>query len=96
MFSRMIHGIRISMTVGLVGCSSSLVVGGISGCYGTVDLLIRRMMEILRSTPTIPLWTGLAAAPPDFWSPVPVYCMITIIPPVRGRFFSLAKLDGCK
>ena len=108
LLSRMIQGTRISMTVGLVGVTLSLVLGvllgGISGYYGgTVDLLIQRLMEILRSMPTIPLWMGLAAAIPDFWSPVLVYFMITIIlsvigwtwlaQAVRGKFFSLKTED---
>ena len=108
LFSRMIQGTRISMTVGLVGVTLSLVLGvllgGISGYYGgTVDLLTQRIMEILRSMPTIPLWMGLAAAIPDFWSPVLVYFMITIIlsvigwtwlaQAVRGKFFSLKTED---
>ena len=108
LLSRMIQGTRISMTVGLVGVTLSLVLGvllgGISGYYGgTVDMLIQRVMEILRSMPTIPLWMGLAAAIPDFWSPVVVYFMITIIlsvigwtwlaQAVRGKFFSLKTED---
>ena len=108
LFSRIIYGTRISMTVGLVGVTLSLVLGvllgGVSGYFGgTVDLLIQRLMEILRSMPTIPLWMGLAAAIPDFWSPVLVYFMITIIlsvigwtwlaQAVRGKFFSLKTED---
>ncbi|MDE0025288.1 MAG: ABC transporter permease [Spirochaetaceae bacterium] len=108
LFSRIIYGTRISMTIGLVGVTLSLVLGvllgGISGYFGgTVDLLIQRLMEILRSMPTIPLWMGLAAAIPDFWSPVLVYFMITIIlsvigwtwlaQAVRGKFFSLKTED---
>ncbi len=108
LFSRMIYGTRISMTIGLVGVTLSLVLGvllgGISGYYGgTVDLLIQRVMEILRSMPTIPLWMGLAAAIPNYWSPVLVYFMITIIlsvigwtwlaQAVRGKFYSLKTED---
>ena len=108
LFSRIIYGTRVSMTVGLVGVTLSLVLGvllgGVSGYFGgTADLLIQRLMEILRSMPTIPLWMGLAAAIPDFWSPVLVYFMITIIlsvigwtwlaQAVRGKFFSLKTED---
>lgn len=108
LFSRIIYGTRISMTIGLVGVTMSLVLGvllgGISGYYGgTVDLVIQRIMEILRSMPTIPLWMGLAAAIPPYWSPVLVYFMITIIlsvigwtwlaQAVRGKFYSLKTED---
>ena len=66
-------------------------------------MLIQRLMEILRSMPTIPLWMGLAAAIPDFWSPELIYFMITIIlsvigwtwlaQAVRGKFYSLKTED---
>ena len=57
------------MTIGLVGVTLSLVLGvllgGISGLYGGwADTIIQRVIEILRSVPTIPLWMGLAAAVP--------------------------------
>jgi len=108
LFSRLIYGTRISMTIGLVGVTMSLILGillgGISGYYGgTVDLIIQRIMEILRSMPTIPLWMGLAAAIPYYWSPVLVYFMITLIlsvigwtwlaQAVRGKFYSLRTED---
>jgi peptide/nickel transport system permease protein len=108
LFSRMIYGTRVSMTIGMVGVTLSLVLGillgGVSGYYGgTVDLLIQRLMEILRSMPTIPLWMGLAATIPPYWSPVLVYFMITIIlsvigwtwlaQAVRGKFYSLKTED---
>jgi peptide/nickel transport system permease protein len=108
LFSRIIYGTRVSMTIGLVGVTLSLVLGvilgGVSGYYGgLVDLLIQRVMEILRSMPTIPLWMGLAAAIPAYWSPLLVYFMITIIlsvigwtwlaQAVRGKFYSLKTED---
>jgi peptide/nickel transport system permease protein len=108
LFSRIIYGTRVSMTIGLVGVTLSLVLGvilgGVSGYYGgVVDLLIQRLMEILRSMPTIPLWMGLAAAIPAYWSPLLVYFMITIIlsvigwtwlaQAVRGKFYSLKTED---
>ena len=108
LFSRLIYGTRISMTIGLVGVTMSLILGillgGISGYYGgTADLIIQRIMEILRSMPTIPLWMGMAAAIPFYWSPVLVYFMITIIlsvigwtwlaQAVRGKFYSLKTED---
>ena len=108
LFSRMIYGTRVSMTIGLVGVTLSLVLGvvlgGVSGYYGgLVDLLIQRVMEILRSMPTIPLWMGLAAAIPAYWSPLLVYFMITIIlsvigwtwlaQAVRGKVYSLKTED---
>ncbi|GIV77755.1 MAG: peptide ABC transporter permease [Litorilinea sp.] len=107
-FSRLIYGTRISMSIGLVGVAISFVLGillgGISGFYGgAVDNLIQRVIEFIRSIPTIPLWMGLAAALPADWSPLRVYFGITIILSfigwtglarvVRGRFLSLRTED---
>ena len=67
------YGTRISLTIGLVGVAISLVLGvllgGLSGFYGGIaDTVIQRVIEILRSIPTIPLWMGLAAALPRDWT----------------------------
>ncbi|MEH0070481.1 ABC transporter permease [Pannonibacter sp. Pt2-lr] len=75
-----------------------------SGYYGGwIDGAIQRLMEFIRSIPTIPLWMGLAAALPIAWDPLFVYVLITIILSligwthlarvVRGRFFSLKTED---
>ena len=107
-FSRIIHGTRVSMSIGLIGVAMSLVfgivIGGISGYYrGMVDNLIQRVIEFIRSIPTIPLWMGLAAAIPISWSPLQVYFTITLILSVvgwtglarvvRGRFLALRTED---
>ena len=99
---------RTSLTIGLVGVAVSLLLGvllgGISGLYGGwVDLSIQRVVEIIRSIPTIPLWMGLAAALPNTWSVTRVYFAITIIISligwtelarvVRGRFLALREED---
>ncbi|MCC9076593.1 ABC transporter permease [Litorilinea aerophila] len=107
-FSRIVYGTRISMSVGLVGILISLILGiffgGISGYYGGfVDSLIQRIIEFLRSIPTIPLWMGLSAAVPKEWSPLKMYFAITVLLSligwtglarvVRGRFLSLREED---
>ncbi|WP_173089137.1 ABC transporter permease [Devosia sp. 1635] len=108
MLSRIIHGTRISMTIGLVGVSVSLflgiLLGGISGYYGgRIDNLIQRLIEFLLAIPTIPLWMGLAAAIPPTMSPIQVYFMITLILSlvgwtglarvIRGRFMAIKNED---
>ena len=108
LWSRLMYATRTSMTIGLVSVALSLVLGvilgGVSGYYGgTIDTVIQRIIEILRSIPTIPLWMGLAAALPSDWSVVQVYFAITIIISligwtelarvVRGRFISLKQED---
>jgi len=108
LWSRLMYGTRISLTIGLLGVTLSLVLGvvlgGLSGFYGGLtDTLIQRAIEILRSIPTIPLWMGLAAALPREWSILQVYFAITIIISllgwtelarvVRGRFLALREED---
>ena len=87
--SRLILATRTSLTIGLVGVALSLVLGvllgGISGLQGGwADVVIQRIIEILRSIPTIPLWMGLAAAMPATWSPQQVYFAITLIISLNG------------
>jgi peptide/nickel transport system permease protein len=108
LWSRLMYATRISLTIGLLGVTVSLVLGvvlgGLSGFYGGVtDTVIQRTIEILRSIPTIPLWMGLAAALPRDWSILQVYFAITIIISllgwtelarvVRGRFLAMREED---
>lgn len=89
LFSRIVYGARISLSIGLVGVFLSIVigltVGSISGYFGgRVDNLIQRGMEILRSFPRIPLWMALTAALPQDWTMVQVYLGITVILSLLG------------
>lgn len=108
LWSRLMYATRTSLVIGLVSVALSLILGvalgGISGYYGgLIDTVIQRIIEILRSLPTIPLWMGLAAALPSTWSVNQVYFAITIIISllgwtelarvVRGRFLSLREED---
>ena len=108
LWSRLMYGTQTSLSIGLAGVAISLflgvLLGGISGLYGgLLDTVIQRVIEILRSIPTIPLWMGLAAALPNDWSVMQVYFAITVIISligwtelarvVRGRFLSLREED---
>ncbi|MQB04769.1 ABC transporter permease [Agrobacterium tumefaciens] len=103
-FSRVIQGSQISLSIGLVGVFFSLllgvVLGGISGYYGgRIDFVMQRVIDFVLSLPTIPIWLALAAALPQGWPATLQYMMITIILSltgwaqlarvVRGRFLSL-------
>jgi peptide/nickel transport system permease protein len=82
--SRIIYGARISLTIGLLGVAVSfilgIVIGGIAGYRGgVVDLVTQRIIEVLQSIPSIPLWLALAAIMPVTWSPLLVYFGITFI-----------------
>ena len=89
MLSRVIHGARISLSIGLVGVFISFVLGcilgGISGYYGgTPDLIVQRAIEFIISIPTIPLWMALSAALPANWPALRVYFAITVILALQG------------
>jgi peptide/nickel transport system permease protein len=103
-WSRIMQGTQISLSVGLVGVFLSLilgvVIGGLSGYYGgRTDFVIQRVIEFILSLPAIPIWLALAAALPQDWPAVLNYFMITAILSltgwaqlarvVRGRFLSL-------
>lgn len=106
--SRLLHATRTSLTIGVFGLFISfflgLIIGGISGFFGgTVDDVIQRFIEFIRSIPTLPLWMALAAAVPREWSPQRVYFTITILIAflgwthlarrVRGKLLSLREED---
>lgn len=108
MASRIIHGTRVSMSIGLAGVALSfvlgVVLGGLSGYFGgRTDNYVQRVIEFLMSIPTIPLWMGLSAAVPRDWGAIQTYFAITVILSligwtdlarvVRGRFLSLRQED---
>ena len=103
-YSRIMVGTQISLSVGLVGVFLALtigiVLGGISGYYGgRIDFVIQRVIELVLSLPTIPIWLAASAAVPQNWPATLNYFMITLILSltgwaqlarvVRGRFLSL-------
>jgi peptide/nickel transport system permease protein len=107
-FSRLVMATRTSLFIGLVGVALSVVIGamlgGLSGYYGGwVDTVVQRLIEIVSSLPTIPLWMGLAAAVPRGWSVERTYFVITLIISligwaglarvVRGRFLQVRHED---
>ena len=84
LFSRLVYGTRISVSIGLVGVALTFVMGslmgGISGYFGGgVDDAIQRVIEFVISIPQIPLWLALSAAVPREWSALQVYLVITVI-----------------
>jgi len=108
LLSRIIYGSRVSLSIGFVGVSISLIlgtiIGGLSGYYGgMIDNIVQRTIEILRSFPTIPLWLALSAAMPADWSQLRVYFCMTVILAligwtglarvVRGKILALREED---
>lgn len=110
-FSRIVYGARISLTVGLIGIAISfmigLTLGGLAGYYGGwIDSAVQRLIEVIRSFPELPLWMALSAALPVTWSPVLIYFGITIIlglldwtglaRAVRSKLLALREEDFCQ
>ncbi len=108
MFSRIAHGARISISIGLIGVFISFVlgvsIGGFSGYLGGgFDNAIQRIIEFIRSVPTLPLWMGLSAALPLHWPPTTRYFAIVAILSiigwtglarvVRSKFLSMREED---
>ena len=110
LFSRILYGSRISLSVGLVGVfltfTLGLLLGGISGYFGGfVDTIIQRTIDLIVCIPTIPLWMALAAALPRDWPTLRVYVGIVVITSligwaglarvVRGKLLALREEDFC-
>jgi peptide/nickel transport system permease protein len=108
LFSRVLHGGRVSLSVGIFGIVLSFVigtfVGAISGYYGGwIDTLIQRIIELLRSFPKLPLWLALSMILPPQWSSVMVYFgVVTLLSfldwtglarVVRGQFLNLREKE---
>lgn len=108
LFSRIILGSRISLTVPFASAFISfflgILIGSISGYFGGfIDMVIQRIIEVIGAVPQIPLWMALSAAIPPGVSSVKMYVYITVILSfinwtgiariVRGKFLSLKNED---
>ena len=72
------------MTIGVLGVLISfvlgLVIGGVAGYFGgQIDFIVSRVIEFVRSTPTIPVVIGLASAMPKTWTSEQVFFVTTLI-----------------
>jgi peptide/nickel transport system permease protein len=82
-----------------VGVFLSLIIGSIMGTVsgyfgGAVDNLIQRLIELIRSFPSIPLWMALSAALPQHWPAEQVYFSITVILSFIGWTWLARQLRG--
>ena len=108
LLSRIMYGTRISLSIGFIGVALSfgigIVMGAISGYFGGIaDILIQRLIEVLMSIPSLPLWMALSAAIPLEWSIYQVFFAITVILSfmgwpgmarvVRGKLLSIRSED---
>lgn len=83
-FSRLLYGSQISLSIGVVGIllsfSLGMLVGGISGYFGgAVDTVIMRLCELIMSIPALYLIISLRNTFPPGMSSSQIYGMIIII-----------------
>ena len=89
LFSRMLVGSQVSLTVGIIGILISftigILVGGISGYYGGwIDQVLQRLIEVLLSFPRLPILLALATVIPAGWPSTWVYAGIVAVLAVIG------------
>jgi peptide/nickel transport system permease protein len=99
LFTRILIGSQISLTIGLVGVVLSLTLGTVLGITsgffgGSIDEFIQRLIELVRSFPSIPLWMALSAAIPAAWPPMRIYFAVTIILSLIGWTWLARQLRG--
>lgn len=89
-FSRLLHGSQISLSIGFIGISITLIVGflvgSLAGYYGgAFDFVAMRLVELLMSIPALYLLLALRSAliSPDF-SSAQVFIIIVVILSVIG------------
>jgi peptide/nickel transport system permease protein len=87
MFARILVGGQISSTIGLLGVAMSIIFGAILGTAsgyfgGLVDDIMQRVIEVIQSFPTVPLWAALAASLPTVsktFTALDRYFLITVV-----------------
>lgn len=95
-FSRILYGSRVSLSIGLVGVmisfSLGMLIGGIAGFYGGwVDGLLMRLCEMLMMVPGFYLLLAFRSAVPDNFTSLQTYCAIVVIFALIG-WPSLARI----
>ncbi len=108
LFSRLIYGTRISLSVGLIAIAIMFILGIAIGAFsgyagGWIDTVIQRFMEIVSALPQLPLWLALGAVVPAEWSPLTAYFCVTLVlsllgwtglaREVRGKILALREED---
>ncbi|TDW79433.1 ABC transporter permease [Kribbella sp. VKM Ac-2566] len=83
-FARTVKGAQVSLSIGLFGTAIAtvlaVIIGTISGYFaGITDTVIQRVIEIVSSVPTLPLWATLAAILPRDMSVPERYFFMSVI-----------------
>lgn len=107
-FSRVVKGAQVSLTIGFFGVLISMVIGSIVGTAsgyfgGWIDNIIQRVIELIQTFPFISLFVAIAAALPVNMPVVQRYLLITMIlalitwtgfsREVRGKVLSYRNSD---
>ncbi len=107
-FSRLVHGGRISLFIGIIGVIITfplgLLIGGISGYFGGwIDSIIMRLAEVLMTFPSIYLLVTLGAVLPPGLSSTQRFLLIVVITSViswaglarviRGQVLSIKERE---
>src|SRR5690606_19433844 len=108
LFSRILVGSQVSLTVGINGIIISfavgILIGGISGYYGGwIDQVLQRLIEVLLSFPRLPILLALATVIPSSWPSTWVYAGIVAVLAfigwaglarvVRGQVLAVREVD---
>ncbi|MBI2921185.1 MAG: ABC transporter permease [Planctomycetes bacterium] len=108
LFSRLLYGARVSLSVGLIGVTITftlgMLVGGISGYFrGKVDVVLQRLIEMIMLLPGFYIMLALRAAlPPDLGTVQTYFAIIFILAFVgwaglarttRGLVMSISQND---
>jgi len=100
--SGMVHGARISLTIGIVVAAIQLTVGiflgGLAGYYGGwIDLALSRVFELMLAIPTFFLIVTVAAVlPPSLYNVMAILGLtgwVGVARFIRSEFFKLRSLD---
>jgi peptide/nickel transport system permease protein len=84
LFSRILYGARVSLSIGLIGVAISffigLLVGGVAGYYGgKIDNILMRLCEMFMLVPGFYLMLALRAAFPPNLNSLQVYLLMVVI-----------------
>lgn len=107
-FSRMIEGTRVTLTMGVIVMAISCLIGtlvGVSSGYfgGRYDMLVQRVVEFVKSFPDLPLYLALVALLPRRAEPLTVFMLFAFIlvllrwvdlsRELRGKVISIRSME---
>ncbi len=84
LFSRIVYGSRVSLSIGIVGVAISFTIGTIVGCIagysgGWIDNLLMRLVEVIMSLPSFYFLLALASVVPPNLSPATTFFLIVVL-----------------